>query len=172
MVVKELNWNIAYIGFGSNINDRLGYIRSASSEISKNEHCKIIKFSSIYETKPYGEKKQPNFLNAVAKIETSLSVQDLFRFIKNVEKKLGRKETYKWGPREIDLDLLFYNDIVFSDENLAIPHPGIPNRDFVLTPLAEIEPVFFHPVLKQKISDIYISESERNIIKVSNQDIL
>jgi 2-amino-4-hydroxy-6-hydroxymethyldihydropteridine diphosphokinase len=111
-------------------------------------------------------------LNAVAKIETSLSVQELFIFIKNIEKRLGRKGTYKWGPREIDLDLLFYNDIVFSDENLIIPHPGIPQRDFVLTPLTEIEPMLFHPVLKQKISDIYISESERNIIKVINKVIL
>lgn len=170
--MNDANRNIAYIGFGSNLNDRLEYIKTAAREISGSKNCKIIKFSSIYETKPYGEKEQPNFLNAVAKIETSLSVKDLFIFIKNVEKKLGRKETFKWGPREIDLDLLFYNDIVFSDENLTIPHPGIPNRDFVLTPLKEIEPMFFHPVLKQKISDIYILESESNLIKVIKQDIL
>lgn len=170
--MEDIKQNIAYIGFGSNLNDRLEYIKTAAKEISGSENCKIKKFSSIYETKPYGEKEQPNFLNAVAKIETGLSVHELFSFIKNVEKKLGRKETYKWGPREIDLDLLFYNDIVFSDENLTIPHPGIPNRDFVLTPLTEIEPMLFHPVLKQKISDIYILESERNIIKVITQDIL
>ena len=170
--MKESYWNIAYIGFGSNLNDRLEYIKTAGRKISENNNCRVIKYSSIYETKPYGEKEQPNFLNAVAKIETSLSVQELFIFIKNIEKRLGRKGTYKWGPREIDLDILFYNDIVFSDENLIIPHPGIPQRDFVLTPLTEIEPMLFHPVLKQKISDIYISESERNIIKVINQDIL
>ena len=170
--MKDINRNIAFIGFGSNLNDRLEYIKNAAQEIVRNENCKIIKFSSIYETKPYGETDQPNFLNAVAEIETSLSVQELFRFIKNVEKKLGRKETYKWGPRLIDLDLLFYNDIVFSDENLTVPHQGIPKRDFVLTPLIEIEPTLFHPVLKQKISDIYILESEKNIIRVIEQEIL
>ena len=170
--MKEAYHNIAYIGFGSNLNDRFEYIRSAAWEITRNENCKIVKFSSIYETKPFGETDQPNFLNAVAKIETSQSVQELFGFIKNIEKKLGRKETYKWGPREIDLDLLFYNDIVFSDENLTVPHPGIQHRDFVLAPLIEIEPTLFHPVLKQKISDIYITESENNIIRIINREIL
>ena len=170
--MKEALQNIAYIGFGSNLNDRLGYIKSAAQEIKNNGYCKIVKFSSIYETKPFGEKDQPNFLNAVAKIETSLSVQELFTFIKNIEKKLGRKDTYKWGPREIDLDLLFFNEIVFSNENLTVPHPGISQRDFVLTPLKEIEPLLFHPVLKQKISDIYTSESEKNIIRVNDQEIL
>jgi 2-amino-4-hydroxy-6-hydroxymethyldihydropteridine diphosphokinase len=171
-MVKDANSNIAYIGFGSNINDRLTYIKKAANEIEQHNNCKIIKFSSVYETKPYGETNQPYFLNAVAKTTTALSVLELFRFIKNIEKKLGRKETYKWGPREIDLDLLFYNDIEFSDENLTVPHPGIPQRDFVLTPLIEIEPALFHPVLKQKISDIYIPESERNIIRVFNQEII
>jgi 2-amino-4-hydroxy-6-hydroxymethyldihydropteridine diphosphokinase len=170
--VKEANRNIAYVGFGSNLNDRLEYIKSAAREIDKNGNCKIIKFSSLYETKPYGETDQPNFLNAAAKVETDLSIHELFSFIKKVEKKLGRKETYKWGPREIDLDLLFYDNIVFSDENLTVPHPGIPQRDFVLTPLIEIEPMLFHPVLKQKISDIYIQESEKNIIRMLNQKII
>ena len=146
--------------------------KKAKKSIKKTGYCKIVKFSSIYETKPFGEKDQPNFLNAVAKIETSLSVQELFTFIKNIEKKLGRKDTYKWGPREIDLDLLFFNEIVFSNENLTVPHPGISQRDFVLTPLKEIEPLLFHPVLKQKISDIYTSESEKNIIRVNDQEIL
>jgi 2-amino-4-hydroxy-6-hydroxymethyldihydropteridine diphosphokinase len=171
-MVKDANSNIAYIGFGSNINDRLTFIRKAANEIEQHNNCKIIKFSSVYETKPFGETDQPDFLNAVAKTTTSLPVLELFRFLKDIEKKLGRKETYKWGPREIDLDLLFYNDIVFSDENLTVPHPGIPQRDFVLIPLIEIEPALFHPVLKQKISDIYIPESKRNIIRVFNQEII
>ena len=97
--MKDINRNIAYIGFGSNLNDRFEYIKSAAREINRNENCKITRFSSIYETKAYGETEQPNFLNAVAKTKTSLSVQELFRFIKNIEKRLGRKKTYKWGPR-------------------------------------------------------------------------
>jgi 2-amino-4-hydroxy-6-hydroxymethyldihydropteridine diphosphokinase len=170
--VKEAHHNIAYIGFGSNLNDRLGYLKRAALEISSNDDCDIIIFSSIYETKPFGEENQPNFLNAAAKIGTDLSVQDLFSFIKNIEIELGRKDTFRWGPREIDLDLLFYNDIVFSDKNLKVPHPGIPHRDFVLIPLMEIEPLLFHPVLKQKISDIYIPESGKNIIRIINEKIL
>ena len=170
--MKETKQNITYIGFGSNIEDRLAFIKNAAEEINNDENCKILKFSSIYETKPFGEKDQANFLNAVAKVETNLSPHGLFQLIKKIERKLGRKDTYKWGPREIDLDLLFYNDIVFSDEKLTVPHPGIPQRDFVITPLVEIEPMLFHPVLKQKISDIYISESDRNIIRIIDQIII
>jgi len=170
--VKKTKQNITYIGFGSNIEDRLAFIKNAAEEINNDENCKILKFSSIYETKPFGEKDQANFLNAVAKIETNLSPREFFQLIKKIERKLGRKDTYKWGPREIDLDLLFYNDIVFSDEKLTVPHPGIPQRDFVITPLVEIEPMLFHPVLKQKISDIYISESDRNIIRIIDQIII
>jgi 2-amino-4-hydroxy-6-hydroxymethyldihydropteridine diphosphokinase len=167
--VEEKKQNIAYIGIGSNKGDRIKYLGDAAYDINNSVHCKIIKISSVYETKAYGEKDQSDFLNAAAKIETDFSVQALFRFIKELEKKLGRKETYKWGPREIDLDLLFYNDIVISDENLTVPHPGIPQRDFVIIPLIEIDPMLFHPVLKQKISDIYIPESEKNIIRIVNQ---
>ena len=170
--MKEIKRNIAYVGLGSNIENRLEYLKKATREIDNNENCKVIKLSSIYESKPFGEKNQANFLNAVAKIETNLSPQEFFRLIKKIERKLGRKETYKWGPREIDIDLLFYNDIVFSDENLTVPHPGISQRDFVITPLMEIAPMLFHPVLKQKISDIYISESDRNIIRRVSQKIL
>ena len=134
--------------------------------------CKIIRSSSVYETSPFGIKRQENFLNAVLKIETNYLLHDLFSFIKEVEKKLGRGNTYKWGPREIDLDLLFYDNIVFSDEKLTVPHAGIQFRDFVLTPLIEIEPALFHPVLKLKISDICMQETEKNIIRIINQGIL
>lgn len=95
----------------------------------------------------------------------------MFIFLKNLEKKLGRTESFKWGPREIDLDLLFFNDEIYSDEEVTVPHSGIAQRDFVLTPLNQIEPELFHPVLKQKISDISISESDKTIIRVINQQI-
>ena len=85
---------------------------------------------------------------------------------------MGRKQTFKWGPREIDLDLLFYDDVVLTGENLAIPHPGIHQRDFVLIPMTEIEPDYIHTVLKQKISDICIKESEKNIIRIFDKKLL
>ncbi len=128
--------------------------------------------SSIYETKPYGVKGQDNFLNAVIKIYTSFNLSQLFIFLKNIEDELGRKSNTKWGPREIDLDLLFFNDIVYSDEKIIIPHKEIELRDFVLTPLCEIAPDLFHPVLNQKISDICIDEKNKTIIAKIQDKIL
>ncbi len=128
--------------------------------------------SSIYETKPYGVKEQDNFLNAVIKISTSSNLSQLFIFLKNIEDELGRKSNTKWGPREIDLDLLFFNDIVYSDEKIIIPHKEIELRDFVLTPLCEIAPDLFHPVLNQKISDICIDEKNKTIIAKIQDKIL
>ena len=128
--------------------------------------------SSIYETKPYGVKEQDNFLNAVIKISTSFNLSQLFIFLKNIEDELGSKSNNKWGPREIDLDLLFFNDIVYSDEKIIIPHKEIELRDFVLTPLCEIAPDLFHPVLNQKISDICIDEKNKTIIAKIQDKIL
>ncbi len=128
--------------------------------------------SSIYETKPYGVKEQDNFLNAVIKISTSSNLSQLFIFLKNIEDELGRKSNTKWGPREIDLDILFFNEIVYSDEKIIIPHKEIELRDFVLTPLCEIAPDLFHPVLNQKISDICIDEKNKTIIAKIQDKIL
>jgi 2-amino-4-hydroxy-6-hydroxymethyldihydropteridine diphosphokinase len=133
---------------------------------------KILKASSIYETKPFGVKNQDNFINAVIKVETNLDLHSLLKLAKNIEVETGRKETFKWGPREIDIDILFFNDLIYSDEEITVPHKGIPERDFVLTPLCEIEPGLIHPVLKQKISDICISGSERSIIRILHKKIL
>lgn len=112
-----------------------------------------------------GNLKQENFLNAVIKILTEYSLIDLFKFLKGIEKELGRSKTEKWGNREIDLDILFYNNIVYSDEIITVPHKGITNRDFVLVPLCEIDPDLIHPELKQKICDITVPDSEKCIIR-------
>lgn len=95
----------------------------------------------------------------------------MFKAVKQIEKKTGRTEGIKWGPREIDLDILFFNDLVYKDERISIPHEGIEHRDFVLTPLEEIAPNFFHPVLMQKISDICIDENEKTIIRKIKEEI-
>jgi 2-amino-4-hydroxy-6-hydroxymethyldihydropteridine diphosphokinase len=127
--------------------------------------------SSIYETKPFGNIKQENFFNAVIKIRTSYELKELFNFLKSIEKKIGRTKTIKWGPREIDLDLLFYNNLIYSDEYINVPHKGIAERDFVLVPIVEIEPELVHPVLKKKISDIYEEVTVKNILNKKNQQI-
>jgi len=99
----------------------------------------------------------------VIRINTEYSLVDLFSFLKRIEKDLGREKTIKWGPREIDLDILFYNDLIYSDENLTIPHKGITDRDFVLIPLNEIDPDLVHPVTGKKISELIHTIKEVSI---------
>lgn len=155
----------AYIGIGANLGDKKNYIRKAVDFICSDPNCRVLKSSSLYETSPYGFEHKSNFLNTVIKLETKYPLHDLFNFLKDIEKKLGRKKTDKWEAREIDLDILFYDDIVFTDEVLTIPHKGITERDFVLIPLKEIEPDLIHPELKEKIADIRIDHLKKNIIK-------
>ena len=154
----------AYIALGSNKGDRLEFLKKAIEKINKSPDCEVISASSIYETKPFGKVKQDNFLNAVIKIETSYSPINLFKELKAIEKKIGRIETEKWGAREIDLDLILYDDLVYSDDTLTIPHKGLAERDFVLVPLCEISPELIHPELNKKICDICIDDSDKYII--------
>jgi 2-amino-4-hydroxy-6-hydroxymethyldihydropteridine diphosphokinase len=112
-----------------------------------------------------GNTNQENFVNSVIKTKTNYSLIDLFHFLKNIEKELGRSKTEKWGDREIDLDILFFNDLVYSDDMISVPHKGITQRDFVLIPLCEIEPEIIHPELKQKICDISVPDSEKCVIQ-------
>lgn len=157
--------NRSYIGFGSNIDDRISYIEKALELLGNSDRCEMAKVSSIYESKPYGYKEQNNFLNCVAEISTLLNLQDLLRLTKDIEKQIGRKQREKWGPREVDLDILFYNDLIYSAEKLTIPHKDVINRDFVLIPLCEIAPEFVHPVEKKKICELSKENLEKNIIR-------
>lgn len=170
---KQRKTNIAYIALGSNVGNRLEYLRRAVKRI-KELLCKgsEIISSSVYETKPFGNKNQSNFLNAVIRIETSYDLIDLFNFLKAVEKELGRRTNHKWGPREIDLDILFFNDEIFSSQEITVPHLGIADRDFVLIPMNEIANDFEHPVLKEKISNICSRIIPENIIERTNLKII
>ena len=161
--------NTAYIALGSNKGNKLDYLKKAIEEINKRSDCVVDSVSSIYETKPYGNVNQANFFNCTAEIGTSVSVFDFFHILKNIEKESGRTKTERWGPREIDLDLLFFNNEIYSDNELKVPHEGIIHRDFVLVPLCEIAPDFIHPELNQKICDI--CTSEMYIIKKLKQKI-
>lgn len=126
----------------------------------------------MYETKPFGNLNQENYLNAVVKISSDNSLNELFNFLKKIEMELGRTTTEKWGDREIDLDILFYNDIIYSDDRITIPHKGITKRDFVLVPLCEINPGLIHPELNQKICDITIPDSEKCVIRKLTDKLL
>ena len=166
--------NIVYIGIGTNQGDKLKNINTAISLIDKIPSTGLLSQSSIYETKPYGYLEQDNFLNLVIKIKTSLVLKYLLKELQSIEQKLGRIKTIKWGPRIIDLDILFYNDEIISEEDIKIPHPGIIERDFVLVPLKEIEPDFIHPALNEKIAEIcntFLSKQVICKIEYTNHNI-
>jgi len=154
--------NIAYIGIGSNVGVQINKIDYAIELIDSNPYCEVEIVSSIYESAPYGDVEQGEFFNAVIKIKTYFEPKDLFYFLKSVEMQVGRKVTTKWGPREIDLDILFFNDLIYSDNEITIPHKDLLNRDFVLVPLSEIAPELIHPSMNKKISEIIIFQSDYN----------
>ena len=149
MLKKE----IVYLSLGSNIEDRRKYIEAAKKELLKLKIA-IVKESSWYRTEPVGVKNQSWFLNQVIKIKTSLPPLKLLFFGKNIESKLGRVSRGPKGPREIDIDILFYNNIQINSSELVVPHPDIQNRRFVLVPLAEIDPGLSHPLLKKTIRQL------------------
>ena len=140
-------------------------MNSALERINNHDKTAVEKVSSVYETKPYGVKDQENFYNAAAKIKTDYNLVELFYFLKSIEMDLGRIEKEKWGPREIDLDILFYNDIDYHDEVLDVPHAELEKRDFVIVPLCEIENGIVHPVSHKKICEFDKNKIEKHIIK-------
>lgn len=127
-----------YLGIGSNLGDRRKNIKKALEILESIKGIKVKKVSKIYETEPVGGPPQGKFLNGVIKIKTSLSAFHLLKILKRIEKDLGRKPTVRFGPREIDLDILFYSDKVINRKDLKIPHPRIFEREFVLKPLLEV----------------------------------
>jgi len=129
---------VCYLGVGSNLGNRRKNIKKALDYLAKTKGIKIEKASRIYETKAVGGVPQGKFLNAAIKIKTSLTPQLLLETLKKIEKDLGRKNTVRWGPREIDLDILLYGNKVIKIKNLVIPHPRMFEREFVLKPLREI----------------------------------
>jgi len=162
--LKDDLGNIVFIGIGSNEGNKASNIKLAIELINGLSDCKVEKVSSIYETLPFGIVEQNNFLNAVIKISTTFNPFKLFNELKIIEKNLGRITREKWGPRDIDLDILLFNDLIFSDEIITLPHKGLIYRDFVLVPLIEIEPELVHPVFNKKIVDFIIDLKTKNII--------
>ncbi len=144
----------AYIGIGSNLGHKRAHCEKAISEILNVDRHKLISRSSFYSTRPIGYTAQDWFVNGVIKIETELGPLDLHQNLKSIELRLGRKETFRWGPRIIDLDLLFFDDLIMEGKNIQIPHPRLHERQFVLIPLSEIAPDLIHPVLKKTVVEL------------------
>ena len=131
---------IAYIGFGSNVGDKVEYICSAAEKLRDVDRVESVTMSSLYRTEPVGKTDQDWFVNAVGKVDTDLSVEGLFKKCIEIERSLKRERNERWGPRTIDLDVLLYGNQVIDSDELQVPHPRMHERAFVLIPLAELEP--------------------------------
>lgn len=134
-----------YLGLGTNMGQREETLEKAIRIISLNSNIEILKISGVYETEPYGFKNQPNFLNLVLEAETSLSPEKLLIVVKSIEEQIGREHRRRWGPREIDVDILAYENSVVREDFLQVPHKELSKRRFVLVPFAEIAPTFIPP---------------------------
>lgn len=141
------SWHKAYLSVGSNMGDRKGYIDFGIQALQENPLIKAVRVSDIIETKPYGGVEQDNFLNGVIEIETLLGPEELLRALHEIESSAGRERMLRWGPRTLDLDILFFDRLVYESDDLVIPHPDLQNREFVLKPLSMVAPNYRHPVL-------------------------
>jgi 2-amino-4-hydroxy-6-hydroxymethyldihydropteridine diphosphokinase len=130
---------IAYLGLGSNVGDREARLAEARRRLGE-RGVRLLRESAVRETEPFGVPDQPRFLNQVVEVEWDGSPRELLAAAKAIEAAIGRTPTYRWGPREIDVDLLLFGDVSVTEPDLVIPHPGMWERDFVLRPLGELRP--------------------------------
>ncbi len=141
-----------FLGLGTNLGNRAMNLQQAARELAL--HMTIVQTSLIYETEPWGYTDQPPFLNQVIQAETVLTPLQLLNWLKQLEVQIGRTPTFRYGPRLIDLDILFYGDRVYTTKRLTIPHPRLTERAFVLVPLADLAPDFIHPQLNKTIRQL------------------
>lgn len=139
-------WHEAYVAVGSNMGDKRRYIEEALEALGTTKGCRLEKVSTLIETEPYGMKEQEVFLNGAVKMDTLLTPRELLARLHELEQGAGRKRELHWGPRTLDLDILFYDDEVIGEDDLCIPHVDMKNRRFVLEPMVEIAPYKHHPV--------------------------
>jgi 2-amino-4-hydroxy-6-hydroxymethyldihydropteridine diphosphokinase len=154
-----------YLCMGSNVGNRENYLREAINEFKNDNSIKIKNISSVFETEPVGVINQPLFLNLVLDIKTSYLAEELLYICKNIEKKIGRISRNKWHEREIDIDIIFFNDMIIETDTLTIPHPELYNRQFVLIPLSEIAPNFKCPKSMETIKQILFKCQDKSEVK-------
>lgn len=146
--------HIAFIGIGSNIGNKIAQCEAAICEILRADRHTLLAKSSFYKTQPLGYTRQDWFVNGVIKIETDLEPVALLRSLSAIESRMGPPKAFRWGPRTIDLDILFFDGGIVRTAELQIPHPLLHERRFVLVPLAEIDPSLLHPVLGKTIQEL------------------
>ena len=155
--------HIVYLALGSNLDNRLANLKQAVAALSPQMEVKAK--SHVYETPPSGYEEQPKFLNQVIKVKTYLEPELLLKHIKRLEVTLGRKTSFQNGPRLIDIDILFYDDLVLDTSSLVIPHPRLHERGFVLMPLMDIDPDLVHPVNKKSVREMIALSDTQGIEK-------
>lgn len=149
-------WHEAYIAVGSNMGEKEAYISQAIKKLKNREDCRVKKVSSIIETEPYGVLDQDKFLNGALMVETLLTPQELLDVLHQIEAEAKRERIRHWGPRTLDLDIIFYDDEIIQEEQLCVPHVDMHNRLFVLEPLKEIAPYKRHPVYGKTIAEMVV----------------
>lgn len=153
-VTMERGWHTVYLSVGSNMGEKEDQISNGIAELSNKKGIKVEKVSKLLVTKPYGDVKQDDFVNAAIAIRTILTPQELLEVLHEIEQKANRERTLRWGPRTLDLDIIFYDKLIYEDDTLIIPHVDMENRSFVLEPLKELCPNFRHPILQKTVAQL------------------
>jgi 2-amino-4-hydroxy-6-hydroxymethyldihydropteridine diphosphokinase len=156
--------HIVYLALGSNLDDRAANLKQALAALTPQLDVKAK--SKVYETPPWGYQDQPKFLNQVVKAKTYLEPEPLLKHLKRLEVALGRKESFPNGPRLIDIDILFFDELIFNSPALVIPHPRLHERAFVLVPLMDIDPELVHPVKRKSVREMLAECDQEGIEKV------
>jgi len=156
--------HIVYLALGSNLGNRAANLKEAITSLTPQMEVKAK--SNVYETPPWGYAEQEKFLNQVLMVKTYLEPQPLLKHLKRLEVALGRKASFPNGPRLIDIDILFYDDLVFESPELRIPHPRVHERGFVLLPMMDIAPDFVHPVKQKSVRDLIAGCDLRGIVQI------
>src|SRR5215510_341968 len=158
-----------FIGFGSNVGDRLDFCDRAVTLLSLLPHSQVSGVSLLYETEPVIDHAQPGdgwFLNGVVQLETDITPNSLLTILREIERSLGRDEENRSGPRTIDLDILFYGQRIIDEPDLIIPHPRLHQRRFVLMPLSELDPLFVHPSLQRTVSQLLTEAKDSSQVRL------
>jgi 2-amino-4-hydroxy-6-hydroxymethyldihydropteridine diphosphokinase len=162
----------AFLGLGSNLGQREKHLNTAVAELKRMRSSRLVWTSNVYETDPVGKISQPKFLNACVEMETELSPGDLHAETKSMEARLGRTSTERWGPREIDVDILLYDGVVFDKDGVTVPHPEMEHRRFVLVPLNDIAADLVHPVTGLTVAEMLKACKDQSRVVQSHHRLL